>query len=292
MTVFGMNNNMPVIVQGMTGHQGRIHGRLMTEFGTNVVAGVVPGKGGSKVDGWDIFENVDEAVNEFNAEASVIFVPASSCLAATMDAIGSGLKIIVIVTEHLPVKDALLIRNAADHKGVTVIGPNSPGVGMPGIVKLGIMPNQIFLPGDVGVISRSGTLTYELVQELTDNRVGQRCCIGVGGDPIVGKSMTEVAREYCNDDDIRSVLLVGEIGGRVEIEAARVLADRFDGPVFSFLAGRSAPPGKRMGHAGAIMSKGMPGIGEKIDELLSLNVIVCRSMAEVGTMIKMATPVH
>ena len=282
MMTWGVKKGMPVVVQGMTGHQGRIHTSQMREFGTNIVAGVVPGKGGMTVDELPVFSGMAEAIGRTGATTSVVFVPAAYCLDAAMEALESGIQLMIIVTEHVPVKDAMIIRQRAKKMGASVIGPNCPGICLPGIAKLGIMPNQIFSAGNVGVISRSGTLTYELVQNLTDHGIGQRCCIGIGGDPVVGMSMPEMAEEFCRDGAFQSILLIGEIGGRAEIQAAERLNRNYDGPIFAYMAGRSAPPGKRMGHAGAIMARGMPNIDEKEEALRSLGVTVCRHIADVG----------
>jgi succinyl-CoA synthetase alpha subunit len=292
--MLGIDNIPRVVVQGITGHQGSIHSAQMRAFGTNVVAGVVPGKGGASVGGVQVFDSVMGAIQKTGADTSVIFVPAMHCLDAVIEGIEAGIGTIVVVTEHVPLRDAIVLRNLSKRKGTVVIGPNSPGIGVPGHYKLGIMPNQIFLPGHVGVISRSGTLTYELVQSMTELGIGQRCCVGVGGDQIPGTSMTEVAKEFCLDDEIRAILLIGEVGGNAEAEAANMLADRFDGSVHAFLAGRSAPPGKRMGHAGAIMSEGTATIQEKADALTKIGVKVCQRMENVATELKssLAAKVH
>jgi succinyl-CoA synthetase alpha subunit len=284
--IFGLDEGTKVVVQGITGHQGRIHGELMRSFGTNVVAGAVPGKGGDVVDGVPVFDSVAQAVRTTGAEASVIFVPASACLDAAVEAIESDIRVLVIVTEHLPKRDAVVLRGLAARRGARVIGPNCPGVCIPGKIKLGIMPNQIFSPGNVGVISRSGTLTYEIVQSLTDAGIGQNCCIGVGGDPVPGTTMLEAAAELKMKMTLDGIVLIGEIGGMAEIEAARLLNDGDPIPIVAFMAGRSAPPGKRMGHAGAIITKGMPGIQEKERILESLGVKICRHMGDVPRALK------
>ena len=284
--IFGLEKNTKVVVQGITGHQGRVHAQLMRSFGTNIVAGVVPGKGGGDVDDIPVLDTMHEAVQMTNAEASVLFVPAAKCLDASLEALDAGIRLLVIVTEHMPKHDAVLLREEARKKRVNIIGPNCPGIGIPGICKLGIMPNQIFSPGNVGVISRSGTLTYEIVQGLTDAGIGQRCCIGIGGDSIPGTTMSEAAMEFRADLSIGPVVLIGEIGGIAEIGAARSLAADISRPVVAFLAGRSAPPGKRMGHAGAVLSKGAPGIGEKEEILRELGVHVCRHMGDIPPLLR------
>lgn len=279
--IFDLEMDTKVAVQGISGHQGSIHAQLMRSFGTNIAAGVVPGKGGNYVAGIPVCDSMREAVERYGVEASVLFVPAAKCLEASLEALDAGVRLLVIITEHMPKHDAVILKSASASNGARIIGPNCPGIGIPGMIKLGIMPNQIFMSGNTGVISRSGTLTYEIVQSLTDAGIGQACCVGVGGDPIPGTTMPDVAREFSADSSIDSVVLIGEIGGKAEIEAAKILASGFSGPVIAFLAGRSAPPGKRMGHAGAVLGKGMPDIFEKERTLNSLGVKVCRRMEDV-----------
>lgn len=242
-----------VVVQGITGHQGQFHARAMRDFGTKVVAGVTPGKGGTKVEGIPVFDSVREAVLRRKANASILFVPAPYAKDAAIEAIEAGLKLLVIITERIPFQDSLDLMPFARSKGVTVIGPNCPGLATPGQAKMGIMPNHIFKEGDVGVISRSGTLTYEIVNAITQAGFGQSTCIGIGGDPINGTNMVEALAMFQKDRKTRRIVLVGEIGGTAEEDAAEFVKKRVTKPVVAYVAGRSAPPGKRMGHAGAII---------------------------------------
>jgi len=242
-----------VVVQGITGHQGQFHARAMRDFGTKVVAGVTPGKGGTKVDGVPVFDGVREAVLRRKANASILFVPAPHAKDAAIEAIEAGLKLLVIITERIPFHDSLDLMPFARSKGVTVIGPNCPGLATPGQAKMGIMPNNIFREGDVGVISRSGTLTYEIVNAITQAGLGQSTCIGIGGDPINGTNMVEALAMFQKDRKTKRIVLVGEIGGTAEEDAAEFVKKRVTKPVVAYVAGRSAPPGKRMGHAGAII---------------------------------------
>ena len=245
-----------VVVQGITGHQGQFHTRAMLDFGTKVVAGVTPGKGGTKVEGVPVFEGLREAVLRRKANASILFVPAPSAKDAAIEAIEAGLKLIVIITERIPFHDCLDLIPYARSMDATVIGPNCPGLASPGQAKMGIMPNQIFKEGDAGVISRSGTLTYEIVNAMTQAGFGQTTCIGIGGDPIIGTSMVEALALFQRDRATKRIVLVGEIGGTAEEEAAAFIKKKVTKPVVAYVAGRTAPPGKRMGHAGAIIEAG------------------------------------
>jgi succinyl-CoA synthetase alpha subunit len=242
-----------VVVQGITGHQGQFNTERMRAFGTKVVAGVTPGKGGTKVEGVPVFDSVREAVRRRRANASILFVPAPYAKDAAIEAIEAGLKLLVIITERIPFHDALDIMPYARSKGTVVIGPNCPGLATPGQAKMGIMPNHIFKEGDVGLISRSGTLTYEIVNAITQAGFGQSTCIGIGGDPINGTNMVEALAMFQKDRQTKRIVLVGEIGGTAEEEAAAFVKKRVSKPVVAYVAGRSAPPGKRMGHAGAII---------------------------------------
>jgi succinyl-CoA synthetase alpha subunit len=243
-----------VVVQGITGYQGEFHTRRMLEFGTRVTAGVTPGKGGTTVAGVPVFDTVAEAVEQTGATASCIFVPARAARDAALEAITAGLDPVVIITEHIPVHDAIEIVAAARARGVRVIGPNGPGVTSPGRCKIGIMPNHLFRPGGVGLVSRSGTLTYEIVAGLTRAGIGQSTALGLGGDPVVGLSFQEAVALFNDDPETEAVVLVGEIGGAAEEEAAAYIRARVRKPVVGYIAGRTAPPGKRMGHAGAVIS--------------------------------------
>lgn len=245
-----------LVVQGITGHQGQFHTRSMLDFGTKVVAGVTPGKGGSKVEGVLVYDSVDEAVARKRANASIIFVPAPFAKDAVIEAIEGGIKLVVVITERIPFHDTLEFVPYARTKGVTVIGPNCPGIITPGESKAGIMPNHIFRPGGVGVISRSGTLTYEIVNAMTQAGFGQSTCIGIGGDPIIGTNTVEALALFQKDRKTKKIVVVGEIGGTAEEEAAEFIHKHVTKPVVAYVAGRTAPPGKRMGHAGAIIQAG------------------------------------
>jgi succinyl-CoA synthetase alpha subunit len=257
----------------------------MLEFGTNVVAGVSPGKGGSEVSGVPVYDSMAEASRSHRPSTSVLFVPAPHCLDAVVEAIDSGIPNLVVITEHVPIRDASYMKRYAALRGVRLLGPNCPGLCIPGTIKLGIMPNAIFAVGEVAVVSRSGTLTYEVVQRLTDEGVGQSICIGVGGDPVNGMSLKDVLLELRDDGVTRSVVLIGEIGGSSEQEAAMVLQDLTQ-PVVAYLAGRTAPIGKRMGHAGAIISKRSGTYDEKRQVLSENGATICDRLGDVATMVK------
>ncbi|MGQ0551524.1 MAG: succinate--CoA ligase subunit alpha [Armatimonadota bacterium] len=249
-----VNESTRVLVQGMTGYQGEFHARRMMEFGTKVVAGTTPGKGGQTVAGVPVFDTVAEAVAQTGATASCIFVPARLAKDAALEAIASHLDPVVIITEHIPVHDAIEVVAAARAAGVRVVGPNGPGVTSPGQCKIGIMPNHLFKTGGVGLVSRSGTLTYEIVAGLTGAGLGQSTALGLGGDPVVGVSFLEAVELFADDPQTEAIVLVGEIGGSAEEEAARFIKTSVRKPVVGYIAGRTAPPGKRMGHAGAVIS--------------------------------------
>lgn len=240
-------------VQGITGHQGQFHAASMREFGTKVVAGTSPGKGGTKVDGIPVFEAMEEVVRRKRANASIVFVPAPNTKDAVIEAIEAGVKLVVVITERIPFHDSLAFIPYARTKGVTVIGPNCPGIITPGQAKAGIMPSHIFKEGDAGVISRSGTLTYEIVNAMTQAGFGQSTCVGIGGDPIIGTNTLEALELFQKDRATKRIVVVGEIGGTAEEEAAEYIKKRVTKPVVAYVAGRTAPPGKRMGHAGAII---------------------------------------
>lgn len=245
-----------VVVQGATGHQGQFHIGAMKEFGTNVVAGVTPGKGGQTVHDVPVFDSVEQAVQSTQADCSLVLVPAPFAKDAVLEAVDAGVKTVIVITEHIPVHDAMDFVNYAKAKGVTLIGPNCPGAASPTEnIKVGILPGMVFSPGPVGVASKSGTLTYEIVNALTENGIGQSTCLGLGGDPCQGTNFIEALEHFVDDDETKAVVLVGEIGGTAEEEAAEwIIANKFTKPVYAYIAGRTAPEGKQMGHAGAIVS--------------------------------------
>jgi succinyl-CoA synthetase alpha subunit len=249
-----INEQTRVLVQGITGYQGEFHARRMLEFGSKVVAGTSPGKGGQVVAGVPVFDTVAEAVAQTGANASCIFVPARGAMDAALEAIASHLDPVVIITEHIPVHDAIEVVAAARAAGVHVVGPNGPGLSSPGKCKIGIMPNSLFRPGPVGLVSRSGTLTYEIVAGLTNAGLGQSTALGLGGDPVVGLTFQESIEMFARDPETQAIVMVGEIGGAAEEEAARFIQASVKKPVVGYIAGLTAPPGKRMGHAGAVIS--------------------------------------
>jgi succinyl-CoA synthetase alpha subunit len=263
-----------LLVQGITGHQGTFHTRAMLDFGTKVVAGVTPGKGGAKVEGVPVFDRVRDAVARRRANASIVFVPAPYAKDAAVEAIEAGITLLVIVAERIPFHDALDIIPYARSRGCTVIGPNCPGLAAPGVAKAGIMPNHIFRPGDVGVVSRSGTLTYEIVNEITRAGMGQSTCVGIGGDPVNGTNMVEALEMFQRDRATKRIVVVGEIGGTAEEEAAAFIKRRVKKPVVAYVAGRTAPPGKRMGHAGAIIQEGRGTAESKLQAFADAGVRV------------------
>lgn len=274
-----------LLVQGITGHQGTFHTRAMLDFGTKVVAGVTPGKGGTKVEGVPVYDSCREAVGRKKANASIVFVPAPFAKDAAVEAIQAGVKLLVIITERIPFHDALDIMPYARSKGCTVIGPNCPGIVTPGEAKAGIMPNQIFRPGDVGVISRSGTLTYEIVNEITEAGMGESTCVGIGGDLVNGTDMVEALALFQKDRATKRIVLVGEIGGTAEEEAAAFIEKRVTKPVVAYVAGRTAPPGKRMGHAGAIIQEGRGTAESKLKAFEAAGVPVADYPADVAKLL-------
>lgn len=275
-----------VIIQGITGHQGMFHAQKMKEFGTNVAAGVTPGKGGQRVSDIPVYNTVRSAVSDTGADMSGIFVPAPFVLDATIEAMDAGIRTIVIITEHVPVHDAMRIVSLASSKGVRVIGPNCPGIASPGKAKLAIIPNQIFKKGDVGVVSRSGTLTYEIVDSLTQAGIGQSTCVGIGGDRVSGTNFVDVLQLFQEDKQTKRIVLVGEIGGSAEEEAAMFISREVTKPVSAYIAGKSAPPGKRMGHAGAIISRGTGTAEGKIRALEDAGAKVATTTAEIVPLVK------
>jgi succinyl-CoA synthetase alpha subunit len=274
-----------VVVQGITGRDGQFHALQMKEYGTKVVAGVTPGKGGAKVDGIPVFDSVQQAVSETQANASVIYVPSFAAPDAMYEACDAGIRVIVCITEGVPTIEMVKIVDYLKSKGARLIGPNCPGIITPGEAKVGIMPGRIHKPGPVGVVSRSGTLTYEVVYHLTRKDIGQSTCIGIGGDPIIGTNFIDALTLFQADGQTKAIVLIGEIGGTDEEEAAKLIAESITKPVVAFIAGRTAPPGKRMGHAGAIISGGTGTAKEKIEAFEAVGVPVAGTPAEIAEIV-------
>ena len=274
-----------LVVQGITGYQGAFHTGLMLEAGTKVVAGVTPGKGGSTVHGVPVFDTIDEAVRMTGANACCIFVPARFARDAALEAIASRLDPVVIITEGVPIHDAIEVMAYARRQSVRVVGPNGPGVTTPGQCRVGIMPTHLFKPGPVGVVSRSGTLTYEIVAGLTHAGLGQSTAVGLGGDPVVGTSFVQALELFNADPDTHAIVLLGEIGGSAEEEAARYVQAHVKKPVVAYIAGRTAPPGKRMGHAGAVISGTEGTADHKIQELEAVGVRVATLPSGVAALV-------
>jgi len=277
-----IDENTRAIVQGITGNEGRFHTRQMLDYGTRIVGGVTPGKGGGEVEGVPVFDTVAEAVKETGADASIIFVPPAFAADAIMEAAEAGIDLVVCLTEGIPVNDMLIVRRYIEIRGTTLIGPNTPGLISPEKSKLGVMAGYIHKPGPVGILSRSGTLTYEVVHQLSSLGIGQSTCVGIGGDQIIGLSFSDLLPMLEDDPETEGIVLIGEIGGSAEEEAAAVISERVKKPLVAFIAGRTAPPGRRMGHAGAIVT-GRSGTAEtKIAALREAGVSVADSPADVG----------
>ena len=278
-----VDKNTRLVVQGITGSEGSFHSRACLEYGTNIVAGVTPGKGGQKFDEKiPIFNTVEDAVQKSGANTSMIFVPPAFAADAIIEAADAGVELIVCITEGIPVLDMIKAKNYVDRKNVKMIGPNCPGVISPGKAKVGIMPGFIHKEGNIGVISRSGTLTYEAVSQICEVGFGQSTCVGIGGDPIIGSTFVDILALFKDDNDTEAVVMIGEIGGTAEEEAAEYIKNRFGKPVVAFIAGQTAPPGRRMGHAGAIISGGQGTAAEKIRTLEESGIKVAKTPAEIG----------
>lgn len=279
-----IDENTKVVVQGITGKEGTFHTRQMLAYGTNIVAGVTPGKGGQTVEGIPVLNRIRDAVDRYGANASCIFVPPPFASDAIFEAADAGIHVIVCITEGIPTLDMVKTAHFIGKRGSFLIGPNTPGIISPGKTKVGIMPGHIHKRGGVGVISRSGTLTYEVVDQLTRVGLGQSTCIGIGGDPIVGTSFIDHLRWFKEDRETKGAVLIGEIGGTAEEEAAEYIEEAFDKPVLAFIAGQTAPPGRRMGHAGAIISGGKGKAEDKINSLKSHGITVVLNLGQLGQM--------
>ena len=281
-----VDNDTRLVVQGFTGKEGSFHAEQMIEYGTNVVAGVTPGKGGQQHLERPVFNTVEEAVEREGANTSVIFVPPPFAADAVLEAADAGVEVIICITEGIPVKDMVPVYHYVQKKGAHLVGPNCPGVITPGEAKVGIMPAMIFEEGPVGLISRSGTLTYEAVDQLSRSGLGQSTAVGIGGDPIIGTRFVDALRLFEDDDQTEAVVLIGEIGGTAEEEAAKYIQAHMTKPVFGFIAGRTAPPGRRMGHAGAIISGGKGTAEDKFAALEEAGATVVKNPALIGETVK------
>ncbi len=280
-----VNKDTRLVVQGITGREGTFHTKRMIQYGTPVVAGVTPGKGGGWIEGLPVFDTVQEAVNARGANTSIVYVPARFAPDAILEAADAGIELIVCITEGIPVADMVRVRAYLDQRSTCLIGPNCPGVITPDEAKVGIMPGHIHRPGPVGVVSRSGTLTYEVVYALSERGLGQSTAVGIGGDPIVGTTFIDVLEMFEDDPDTDQVVLIGEIGGSDEERAAQFVTDKMTKPVTAFIAGRTAPPGKRMGHAGAIIEGGSGTAAAKIAAFEAVGVCVANHPAEIPDLV-------
>lgn len=282
-----VNKDTKVVVQGITGGTARFHTKQMLEYGTKIVAGVTPKKGGTEVEGVPVYDTVKEAVDQTGANASVIYVPAPFAADAIIEAVDAEIELVICITEHIPVLDMVKVKRYMEGKNSRLVGPNCPGVITPEACKIGIMPGYIHKKGHIGVISRSGTLTYEAVHQLSEKGYGQSSAVGIGGDPVNGTNFIDVLQEFNNDPETEAVVMIGEIGGTAEEEAAEWIKANMDKPVVGFIGGATAPPGKRMGHAGAIISGGKGTAAEKIRVMESCGIKVAETPSVIGeTMIK------
>ncbi|QDG54454.1 succinate--CoA ligase subunit alpha [Persicimonas caeni] len=278
-----IDENTRVLVQGITGSTGSFHTKQMIEYGTNIVAGATPGKGGQKEHGVPVFDTVADAVEQTGCDASVVYVPPAFAADALLEAADAGIPLVIAITEGIPVQDMIAVKKFYKEKGITLVGPNCPGVISPGKCKIGIMPGHIHQQGKVGVVSKSGTLTYEAVGQLSALGIGQSTCVGIGGDPINGTDFIDVLEMFEQDDDTEAVIMIGEIGGTAEQEAAAWVKENMSKPVAGFVAGATAPKGKRMGHAGAIISGGSGTAAEKKAAMEAAGIAVAATPAEMGT---------
>jgi succinyl-CoA synthetase alpha subunit len=277
-----VNRRSRVVVQGLTGREGSFHAKQCRDYGTQVVAGVTPGRGGTEHEGTPVFHTVRDAVRQTGCDVSLIFVPPPAAADAVLEAADAGIPLVVCITEGIPAADMVRVKPFLEKKGTRLIGPNCPGIITPGECKVGIMPGYIHKPGQVGVVSRSGTLTYEAVAQLTRRGLGQSTCIGIGGDPIIGTSFTDALRLFHEDPGTRAIVLIGEIGGSAEEDAARFAKAHVKKPIVAFIAGQTAPPGRRMGHAGAIIAGGKGTAAEKMAALREAGIRVLKTPAEIG----------
>ena len=281
-----VDKNSNVIVQGITGYQGGFHTMQMIEYGTKIVAGVTPGKGGEQVHGVPVYDTIAEALNEHDANASICFVPGQFAKNALLEAIDHNLNPITVITEHIPVHDTMRIVKYAQDQNINIIGPNTPGIITPGECKIGIMPAHVFKKGNIGIISRSGTLTYEIAANITESGFGQSTCVGLGGDQIIGLNFIDLLKLFEKDDKTDAVVIIGEIGGRGEEDAAEYIKKFVTKPTIAYIAGRTAPPGKRMGHAGAIISNGLGTAESKINVLKDAGVHIAEFPHDVPKLLK------
>lgn len=278
-----VNKQTRLLVQGITGSEGSFHTQQMIEYGTKVVAGVTPGKGGTEHIGVPVFNTVADAVMKTKANTSVIFVPPAFAADAILESANSGIKVIICITEGIPAADMIKVYNSIKEKGVVLVGPNCPGVISPGEAKVGIMPGFIHKKGNIGIVSRSGTLTYEAVKQIVDVGLGQSTAVGIGGDPVIGSKFIDIIKLFNEDRETKGIVMIGEIGGSAEEEAAEFIKKNVKKPVVGFIAGRTAPPGRRMGHAGAIISGGKGTASEKMAAMKKSGILVVENPAEIGT---------